>query len=749
MAGALEGVRVIDFGQYIAGPMAAMFLADQGADVIRVDPPGGPRWNTPANATWNRGKRSIVLDLKNAGDLATAKRLLATADVVIENFRPGVMDRLGLGYAAMSAANSRLIYCSLPGFGSDDPRAGLKAWEGVLAAATCAFSQKPGTPRVHPPATRPVYSAIPFSSSYGAFVAPVSIVAALHARERLGTGQRIEIPLFDATFTAIGTRGMRYHKAKAPAVPFNWSRQLPTRDGRWFMYVHGNKQFEAFIREIGLAGPRDAGASAKELGERFDEVFTTRTAMEWEAFCEGRGTEGGRCNTSAEWLQHPQALGSKIVDDFDDPELGRFRGPGITPRLSETPGAVRSPRPRLDAHRAEILKELEALELRKPPVAVKRTGSRGALEGVKVLDLCIILAGPTCGRTLAEFGADVIKIDSPHRNPVVSHVDVNRAKRSILLDLKTPEGKKIFWQLVDQADVVLQNMRKGVADALGIGYEAIKARRPGIVYCSLNTFGQIGPYALRPGHEQIAQAVTGMQLRYGGGDRPALAPYPVNDYATGLLGAYAVVMALMHRNKTGKGQHVDSALAYTATMMQSAMLQDYAGKKWDEPSGQEALGTGPLNRAYEAQGGWLFLAARKDELARCAELKDLAGKSGTDLEKALEERISGLGVDALVASLQKADIGAGRILLDMNALMDDPLAVSRGLSVTREHDEIGPATTTGPAPRLSATPVAVGRPAPKPGSDAAAILAEIGRGGEVERLLRERVIVMDGISGVS
>src|SRR3989304_5215660 len=108
MTGALDGIRVIDFGQYIAGPLTGMFLADQGADVIRVDPPGGPRWDTPANATWNRGKRSIVLDLKAAGDLETARRLIATADVVIENFRPGGMERLGLGAPAMTAANTPL-----------------------------------------------------------------------------------------------------------------------------------------------------------------------------------------------------------------------------------------------------------------------------------------------------------------------------------------------------------------------------------------------------------------------------------------------------------------------------------------------------------------------------------------------------------------------------------------------------------------------------------------------------------------
>ena len=133
MAGALDGIRVIDFGQYIAGPLVGMLLADQGADVIKVDPPGGPRWKTPANATWNRGKRSIVLDLKQVDDLATAKGLVQGADVVVENFRPGVMDRLGLGATAMTQANPRLVYLSLPGFASDDPAPPSRPGKGFWA----------------------------------------------------------------------------------------------------------------------------------------------------------------------------------------------------------------------------------------------------------------------------------------------------------------------------------------------------------------------------------------------------------------------------------------------------------------------------------------------------------------------------------------------------------------------------------------------------------------------------------------
>ena len=738
MSGALEGIRVIDFGQYIAGPMAAMLLGDHGADVIRVDPPGGPRWNTPANATWNRNKRSIVLDLKQDGDRHIARDLIASADVVIENFRPGVMDRLGVGAAAMTAANPRLVYCSLPGFGADDPRAQVRAWEGVLGAATGAYRPSRATNG------RPVYTVIPYSSAYGAFLCAVTVAMALNERARSGLGQRVEIPLFDATFSVVGARGLLVNGKPEPEPEFNWSRQLPGKDGRWLMYVANNKRFEAFIRSIGMDKWRDAKLPPSELAQKFDEVMRTRTAKEWEDIVAELGSEGVICHTSAEWLQHPQALGSKIVDDYEDPELGYFRGPGINARLSVSAGSVRSPRPRLDAHRREILNELAERKVAAatPPSAGETL--RSALQGVKVVDLCIILAGPTCGRTMAEFGADVIKIDSPHTRTVARHNDINRAKRSILVDLKTKEGLDIFWKLVDQADVVLQNFRGGVAERLGIGYESVRARRPDIVYGSMNTFGHVGPYANRPGHEQIGQAVTGMQVRYGSA-KPATAPFAANDYGTGLMACYAVALALLHRRRTGEGQFVDSALAYTATMLQSALLQEYKGKQWNEPHGQEATGTGPLDRLYQASDGWMFVSARERELARCAQLSDLAQLSGTALERALEERMRTRTAQAWVELLSAAGIGAHRVVPSLVDLMTDPLVVARGLAVTRDHEGFGPITTTAPGIRLSRTPVNVGRPAARPGSDAASVLAEIGMAGEIERLIRDRVIAVDGV----
>src|SRR5438105_4499040 len=169
--GALDGIRVIDFGQYIAGPLAAVMLADQGADVVHVDPPGGPRRNVPADAFLNRSKRRITLNLKSQQDLAAAQQLVDHADVVIENFRTGVMDRLQLGPEALARRNPRLIHCSMPGFAQDDPRAGMQAWEGIIDAATGNCRPRAGEAPPDWDSSRPTYSAIPLASNFAAFLA--------------------------------------------------------------------------------------------------------------------------------------------------------------------------------------------------------------------------------------------------------------------------------------------------------------------------------------------------------------------------------------------------------------------------------------------------------------------------------------------------------------------------------------------------------------------------------------------------
>ena len=756
MAGALDGIKVIDFGQYVAGPLTGMLLADQGADVIKIDPPGGPRWDTPANATWNRGKRSIVLDLKNPVDLQRARALVKSSDVLIENFRPRVMERIGLGTKTLTDANPKLIYCSMPGFASDDPRSGVPGWEGIIAAASTTMRG----PRASETASRPAYTAIPIASSYAAFQSVVSIAMALWVREHGDTGQCIEVPLFDGMFTAIGGQRIINPYPAMPGLGGTWTGQFECKDGRWVMFGSGNTNFRQFVKAAGITSWDKKGLTdrerlfndpelAAEQERRIIELFKTKTAQQWENLIAKAGSECAVCRTSAEWLKHPHARESKAVIEVNDPKLGTILQPGINPRLDGTPGAVRGPAPALDQHREEILAEIEAGP---PPSSTDeiRATLRSALKGIKVLDLCIILAGPTCGRTLAEFGASVIKIDNPNRDTTIAfHNSVNRGKRSILLDLKSDEGRDIFWRLLEDTDVVVQNYRKDRIAALGLGYEEVRRRKPDIIYASLNAYGHIGPWADRPGHEQFAQATTGMQARFGGDGQPQLQPHAINDYGTGLMGAYGVALALLHRQKTGEGQSLDGALAYTAMTLQSALVQGYDGKTWDEPRGQNALGSSPLHRAYQASDGWVFFGARVVDLPALSQVPGLEGVEklrGDALEHMLEGRFRHTTVEQWVGKLTRVGIGSHRIVTSNRELMEDGWVRAHGLSITRDHEGWGPITTTGPAPRLSRTPVQPGRVAPRPGSDAKVILAEIGRANQLDRLVAAGVIRTEGVT---
>jgi crotonobetainyl-CoA:carnitine CoA-transferase CaiB-like acyl-CoA transferase len=651
----LEGIRVLDFGQYIAGPLAAMLLADQGADVTHIDPPGGPRWSTPANATLNRDKRCIQLDLRDTPDLDSARTLVESADVLIENFRPSVMDRLGLGHAAAMAANPRLVYCSLPGFASDDPRAALQGWEGVIGAATDMYRGDP-----------PVFTPVPISSHFAALQAVVSIAMALIARERDGSGQRIEVPLFDATFAAIGAHGVFVDGAPAGGRPDDfWTGLFQCADQRWVQVSAATPRFrrrlaaalqlEDWVARGLFDVDRLTGSPSlqADLWQLQGVLFASRPAQAWEDLGGDTGVPIIKCRSTAEWVATDHARTASIVR-----QVGAMVQPGPPIRMGDVKAGAATSR-----------------ESRLPPEP------GGALAGVRVLDLTQVLAGPTAGRTLAEFGADVIKVNNPHEEGAGIHfsrhryhTDVNRGKRSILLDLKSPQGQSLLHDMVERADVLLQNFRPDAAERLRVRYEDMRSIRPDIVYVTVSAFGQPGPWTGWPGYEVQAQAAAG--LRYSGVGKPAGQPFAVNDYGTGLLAAFAAALAIYQRQRTGAGQQVEAALAFTATILQSATL------------GSESE------------------------------------------EAAMEELIR-----------SQAD-GARRVPIDQ--LMRDAWVVAHGLSLTREHDTGEVVTTVGPASGLSRTPVEPGRPAPTLGTNAGDILRELGREQELDELLRMGVVAIEG-----
>jgi crotonobetainyl-CoA:carnitine CoA-transferase CaiB-like acyl-CoA transferase len=216
-----------------------------------------------------------------------------------------------------------------------------------------------------------------------------------------------------------------------------------------------------------------------------------------------------------------------------------------------------------------------------------------------------------------------------------------------------------------------------------------------------------------------------------------------------VLGAYGVLQALYERQRTGKGQDVRSALAYTAGMLQSQFLMDYEGKTWDEPRGQDALGSSPLQRLYEAKDGWLFLGACPAEMATLGGVRGLEGLAGIapeQLEAFLAEYFAGGPVEDWVQRLNAAGIGAQRAIA-VDELMDDPWVVEHGLSLTREHVGAGLVRTNGPGQRLHRTPVVPGAPASVPGADAAAVFDEYGLGARFGALTASGVLVVEPSQG--
>ena len=766
--GALRGVRVVEFGQYIPGPLLGMLLAEQGADVIKVERPGGdPARSEPAFATWNRGKRSVELDLKIANGLKQAHDLINWADVLIENFRPGVADRLGIGYDA-AKDNPGLIYCSLPGFGEDSPHRHERGWEPIVGAATGAHQGVAGM-------DEPLFLPLPSASTFAAIIGSVSVAMALNARQRTGKGQRIEVPLHSAMFAAMGRHLSNFHDINPPdlfTLPRNvMSHQYQCADGR-YVQNHGMYQRFAsqFLQAAGrpewiedledLYGAEVSRETIEMWRERVENLFREKTAKEWEDAIAETGGACTICKTVDEWLVHEHAIAGGMVVEVDDAEYGRMKQPGPPTRLRGTPGPSPRRAPMLGEHTESVLAEIRAA----PPSQRFESHEEilSALQGIRVLDLCIVLAGPTCGRTLAEFGADVIKIDDPNRPyDYGGNLDVNRGKRSIQIDLKKEEGRQVFWKLLETADVVVENNRKGAMTRMGLGYDEIRKRKPDIIYASTNAFGYDGPWAERPGWEQLAQATTGIQVRRGGRDgAPQLLPYPMNDYGTGLLGAFSIALALHERNRTGRGQSVDGGLSLTACLLQSPYFLDYEGYERNDPEGQDVRGLSALSRLYQADDGWFYLHCPDDAswtaLAQLPELSPLASDDRFRDSQAREQNDAALAGElsqvfakgtrgGWVRSLSAVGVSAmeNKAIPDFHA---DPHVRKAGLIVGREHPGMGMADHLGVVPRLVGTPARVGRPTPVLGAETDEILLEAGySAGEIASLKAARAVVQTGV----
>jgi formyl-CoA transferase len=381
--------------------------------------------------------------------------------------------------------------------------------------------------------------------------------------------------------------------------------------------------------------------------------------------------------------------------------------------------------------------------------------SAGALDGLRVLELTQVMAGPFCGQVLADMGADVVKVEPPdggdstrralgfrmRGEDTAAFLAVNRNKRSLALDLKDERHRAAFHRLARGADVVLENHRPGVAARLGADWETLRELNPRLVHASVSGFGQTGPYALRPGYDLIAQGLAGIMSVTGdpGGD-PVKCGVPIADLAAGLFCAVGILSALAARDRTGRGQQVDTslfegALAFsiweTAELWATGRVPAPLGSAHRLTAPYQALrtGDGHITVGGNNQRLWerLCAAVGREELVEDPRFatNDARMEHRPELVRELESALAGRGTDEWVEALLEAGVPCGPIH-DYRQVMDDPHTRARAMEVELQHPVEGTVRTLGIPVKLSETPGTIRRPAPLLGEHTGEVLREAG-----------------------
>ncbi|HEY9537455.1 MAG TPA: CoA transferase [Kiloniellaceae bacterium] len=394
----------------------------------------------------------------------------------------------------------------------------------------------------------------------------------------------------------------------------------------------------------------------------------------------------------------------------------------------------------------------------------------GPLKGCRVVELAHIMAGPVCGLMLADMGAEVVKVEKlagddtrrmlpPDVNgESAAFMMMNRNKRGIALDLKQADGREALLRLLDRADVVIENYRKGTMEKLGLGYETLTARNPGLIYVEISGFGRSGPYAERGGFDLIAQGMSGLMsiTGEGPGRPPVKVGAPVTDITAGILAAMGVCAAYAHKLQTGEGQKVDTSL-FEAGIVHTYWQSAIAFATGVSPG---AMGSAhPLNAPYQAfrtADGWVNIGAANQKnwerlvgILGHAELRNDPRFATNDRRMANREALEGelnrifgtRTTDAWLAILEEGGFPAGPVL-SIAEMHTDPQALAREMIVTTNHPVAGRVDTLGLPVKFSATPGGIAQPAPLLGEHSREVLAELGfSAAEIARMVDAGAVI--------
>ena len=787
-SGPLTGIRVLDLGSGPVGGVATTVLADFGADVVKIEPPGGERFRSfAASPLWLRGKRSVVADVRAPAGRDAVHALARACDVLVLTGPPARAAQWGLAPSDLAALAPGAIHCQITPWGPRGALANLPGSEALVAA-------RAGRMRTFGRQLRgdaPGFAALPVAQHACAMGAVQGIAAALLARARTGRRQRVETSLLQGLlpYDLVELLWVQLADRGAIALPDASAGDMPTlnyhpvlaSDGRWIQC--GNlleHLFYAFLDAIELlpellGEERFQGAPAQWSAETVEAArdrillrVRERPAAEWmEAFRKNGNVAAEPYCTAQEALAHPDLVANGEIATLADPRFGEVRQIGPIARLSATPARLTRAAPEIGAHSAEV-----AAEWAHAPRPLARDlgeGNERPLEGVLVVDFSSIIAGPLATSMLADLGARVIKVEPPSGDPSRAilpaeglAVRMNGGKESLALDLKSSAGLALVRELVAKADVVVHNFRQGVAERLGIGFADCLALNPRVVWAAVSGYGRSGIDAARPAtHPVVGAAMSGAtfqaahalalpceslaELREA--SRQLMRANEANpDPNTSSVLAAAILLALVARERgLAAGQRVDVSMLVANAWANADDFLAYAGKPERPAVDADLRGIAPGYRLYETREGWLMLA-----LTQQAEWQRLAAALGdaalaspaTRSERALEAHFRKRTAAEWEALLLPQQVGCVRADGPSPGRFwaDDPHARENGFVAPTRHAGHGELLRWGALVHVNGFP-AERAAAPLCGEHTDSLLAELGRSAAEIALLRAKGVV--------
>ena len=730
----LAGLTVVDLGAGMAPALIAKFLRELGARVIRVPPPGGDPFERfyPAYTTWRRDQ---LVDHAAAADESRLEALLSKADICLVGGEdhPDLPPRRDA--AQLAAANSTSIVLEITGFPASSPEAarpGVDLLVQVRAGLVFEhFSAQPNVISFQP-------------SNYGAAIQGLlGLFTALMERELSGRGQVVSTSLLEGALTWATSFQLAVQKPDARYDFKNPKDTVPLifrcEDGVYIHIVLGSAGAKYRLYQVlGIddpnVDPSDIGAPSLANGPRrffgdvdlLDSRIRVRRSREllqalWDA-----GIAAEVAGAPGECWSDPQVVHNRLIVTTEE-GVRHVGQPIVFDSSSSSPAAPS----------------------RSSPLVMP-------LNGLRVVDFGTYVAGPFAAVALGDLGADVIKVEAMNPDPTRISFRMfspaNRGKRAITVNLKTDEGRSIAQRLCANADVVLSNFRAGAAARLGIDADSLRKTRPDLIVLETSAFGSAGPSATRGGFDPMMQAFCGHEVRFGGKGNPPLWNISAFvDFAAGLMGSVAIMVALYHRARTGGGARLDVSLLNTGIFLLSELIQTPDGTFHGAPL-LNALRTGSIatESLYETCDGWIAVAARGNAAARrfaeVLDLADVAAKPGDvwaeDEAAAISSAVRRRQRGELLAALSAAGVWAD--ICDparSAAIINDSALIADGTVHRAQHPDYGHVTHLGPMFRFSRSRREARKRAPLFGEHTRELLAELGYNcASIEDLFDKKVV---------